>query len=462
MRKANILLALAAAALAAAPASARRPKPFDESKIVLSLGVVSDVHIDGSEMPTRKFESALKQLGAKALEQDADGLDGLLIAGDFTNNAYADRKHYAQVDIFKSIYEGIYDPVKVPVVYTIGNHDVYQEFADSALVEAQNISRRLGADWFTADLDNEARCSMECRHCVIGDCHILCITPIHAAPVAYTAESKAWLDKTLSEITTADPDRYVLLLTHPMIYNTVYGSTLGEYWQTSDLTPILEKYPQVITFGGHLHFPLNDPRSIWQGKFTALGTASVRYMAIESGKYENMAGNTIMKDHNEYSEGLLLQMDSKGNIRFTRMDFYRESTIDVPWTINAPAKDGSHLKKYSHLRRMEANKAPVLSTIKVSVGEAEGAERPVSVEFAAGTDDEFIHHYVVMVKQLRKLVVQKNILSDFYRCPQASDMKKSYTQALGKLPAGKYEVYVAAFDSWGAESAPVGVSFTIE
>lgn len=450
-----------AAALAAAPAWAGR-KQFDEKKIVLSLGIMSDVHIDSPDgMPSQKFESALKQLRDKSAESDPDGLDGVLFAGDIINNAYSNPENYRQTEWFKAVYEKVFSPLDVPVAYTVGNHDVYQEFTSEAPKEAKNISRLLGPDWFQADVDDEARESLECRHCVIGDCHILCITPVHAAPVVYTQESKEWLDRTLSQITAADPDRYVLLLTHPMIYGTVYGSELGEYWYTSDLTPVLNKYPQVITFGGHLHFPLNDPRSIWQGKFTALGTASVRYMAIEAGKYEEMAGNTIMKDHNEYSEGLLLQFDRNGNARFTRMDFYRNSTIGEPWVLKAPAKDGSHLQTYSHLRRMAENEAPALSACEVTVGVSDEAAKPVSFKFAAGTDDEFVHHYIVMVKQVRKLVVEKKILSDFYRCPDAADMKKEYEVKLGHLAPGKYEVYVTAFDSWGAEAAPVGQSFEI-
>lgn len=450
-----------AAALTAAPAHAGK-KQFDEKKIVLSLGIMSDVHIDSPDgMPSQKFEAALNQLRDKAAESDGDGLDGVLFAGDIINNAYADPKNYRQALWFKSVYERVFNPLDVAPVYAVGNHDVYQEFTSAAPAEAKNISALLGPDWFQTDVDDAAREAMECRHCVIGDCHVICVTPVHAAPVVYTRECKEWLDRTLAQITAADPDRYVLLLTHPMIYGTVYGSELGEYWYTSDLTSILEKYPQVITFGGHLHFPLNDPRSIWQGRFTALGTVSVRYMAIEAGKYEEMSGNTIMRDHNEYSEGLLLQFDCNGNARFTKMDFYRNATIGQPWVIKAPAKDGSHLRTYSHLRRMEENKAPVLSTCEVTVGASEDPEKPVSFRFAAGTDDEFVHHYVVMVKQVRKLVVEKRILSDFYRCPDASDMKKEYEVKLGRLAPGKYEVYVTAFDSWGAEAAPVGKEFEI-
>ena len=91
-----------------------------------------------------------------------------------------------------------------------------------------------------------------------------------------------------------NPNQYVIVLTHPMIYDTVYGSllqdtytALGDYWSTKALSSILVGYPQAVTFGGHLHFPLNDPRSIWQGDFTALGCASTSYMAIDNGGYED-------------------------------------------------------------------------------------------------------------------------------------------------------------------------------
>lgn len=445
-----------AALLAATPAIAGK-KQFDDKKIVLSFGVLSDLHINSPDaMPAQKLEKTLKILKAKAAEQDRDGLDGVLVAGDLIDNAYANPENYRQAEWLKAIYEKQFNPVEVPLIYATGNHDIYNEFTSNSVKEAQNLSRIFGPDWFRTDLDMKAKEELECRHCVVGDCHILCVTPVHAAPVTYSAEAKEWLDRTLSQITAKDPDRYVLLLTHPMIYGTVYGSELGEYWYTADLTPILDRYPQVITFGGHLHFPLNDPRSIWQGRFTALGTGSNRYMAIEAGKYEEMSGGTIMRDHNEFSQGMLLQIDSHGNVRFTRLDFYNGDTIGEPWVLSAPRRDGSHLLKYSHTRRKEANQAPVLSDIKVTVGESDGEKCPVSVDWAAGTDDEFVHHYVVIVKQLRKVVVQKNVLSDFYRHPKVEDMKKEYSLKLGSLAPGSYEVYVCAFDSWGAAAAPVG------
>ena len=425
---------------------------FDAGNIVASFGVLSDVHIEKPDnAPSIKFKSALEQLVSKAAEQDPDGLDAVLFAGDIINNAFSNPANYVQVDWFKAIYESVLDPVKVPMVYTPGNHDVYREWTVNDVKEARNISDRLGDDYFRTDLDNDIRIAKECRHCLVKGVHVLCVFPIGRNPVVYDPEVLQWLDGQLKEITTAQPDRYVLILTHAMITGTVYGSMLGDYWATEALTPVLEKYPQAVTFGGHLHFPLNDPRSIWQGGFTALGTGSVRYMAIEDGQYEFMRSKTVMRDADEFSQGLLLQMDGSGNVRLTRMDFYNTRTIGSPWVLDHPAADLSHLKTYSHTLRREANKAP-----KFSGFEAAAADGKISLKWAAGTDDEFVHHYQIVItnKDTREVTLKK-VLADFYRVDDPSEMKKDWSLDVKGLEKGRYTVEMVAFDSWGASSKPV-------
>lgn len=51
---------------------------------------------------------------------------------------------------------------------------------------------------------------------------------------------------------------------HQHIKETVYGS---HEWGTQDsakINAVLKEYPQAITFSGHSHYPLDDPRSIHQ------------------------------------------------------------------------------------------------------------------------------------------------------------------------------------------------------
>ncbi len=70
---------------------------------------------------------------------------------------------------------------------------------------------------------------------------------------------------------------------HAMIEGTTLGSNYGNYWATNskELYDTLAQYPQLITFGSHLHYPLQDERSIYQGDFTSVETASVYFASLE-------------------------------------------------------------------------------------------------------------------------------------------------------------------------------------
>ena len=447
-------------------------KTFDPANIVLSLGVVSDVHVN-QQAQANKWKSALRQLKAKALENDPNGMAGVLVVGDLIDGAkyYNVASFDNQLKLFKSTLESeIIDVAKTPMVYTIGNHDVTTNYAwgPAMATEVSYMRNVLGDNYFQADLDQDMRTKYEARHCVIGDYHILCVSPNGDQPIVYDPAVVTWLDSQLAAITSAEPDKYVIILTHPMIKNTVYGSRLGEeggiwestlphYWATDALSPVLRKYPQAVVFGGHLHFPLNDPRSVWQGDFSVFGCASVRYMAIENGKYEGVTKiPTVMQDSDDFSQGNLLQFDASGNMRVLRMDFWNKDVIGEPIVSSYPTSDKSHLAKYNHTTRSLANAAPSLSTLNVDV-----TDGVATAKWAAGTDDEFVHHYVLTLKKGGTVVTTKKILADFYKSAKTSGMKKEWTRSLGSLENGAYELTLEAYDSWDAAAKPLTKTFVV-
>lgn len=440
---------------------------FDESKIALSLAAISDVHIEGSsDAYANKFTAALNQLKAKAAESDANGIDGVLVVGDLIQRA-----EITMAQNFKALYEDVFKPTEVPMIYTIGNHDMNPKYdwTPSTVAQSVAMANTFGDEYFKTDIDNTMRNNYEARHCVIGGYHILAVTPNGDQPITYSPNVITWLDQQLDAITKTDPNRYVIVLTHPMIYNTIYGSLLGEdggvwtstlpnYWATRVLTGVLEKYPQVVSFHGHLHFPINDPRSLWQGKWTALGCGSTRYMAIEPAGWEGISSTpTVMNDANNFSQGYLVQFDVNGNMRIVKMDFFNNGTIGEPYVMQYPDAAGANLAKYNNVTRKAANQTPTMSTIEAKdVKDNEAA----SVTFAAGKDDEFVHHYVITLSKAGNVAATKKILADFYLHPKTSEMKSSWTVDFGTLSeSGQYTVTVVAVDSWDAESAPVSATF---
>lgn len=433
-------------------------KDFDENNIILSFAAISDTQHKYPNIDTlEKFKSALQQLSTYAIESGSD-LNAVLFVGDLVQNAQT-----SQVKEFKQAYEEVLSPVNVPLIFSLGNHDVncnagytYENLTMSSFYSIFG-SQYNSYEEETSDL------SIGCTHTIVNGYHFLCINPIDkeyigtdAGGVLYSDKAKQWLDDTLAKITAENPNQYVFVNTHPMVYGTTYGSTLltgNHRWYTKDLTTILEKYPQVMTFGGHTHFPINDERSIMQDKFTSIGCGSVTYMAIENG-YANVSG-TVPSDAGQTSSGHLVQVDKNGNVRITRMNFADNSTFKTAWELSAPSADGSHLKAYTE-DRANSNAAPTMSGELKVVTAKIGGSNVATVSFNAGADDDFVHHYIVKVTNAKTgaVISESKYLTDFYLYSNpAESMKKEISYSIGTLTAGTdYKIEVVAVDSWDVQS----------
>ena len=194
-------------------------KIFNEDKIVLSFAALSDTQHKYSGMDTLgKFKTALRQLVAYA-DKTGDDLDAVFFAGDLVQSAKTQ-----EVKEFKGAYEEVIDVTEIPLIFSLGNHDVnchagytYEDLDMEAFYQIFGDAYRT-YDEETSDL------SIGCTHTVLGDYHFICINPIDDeyigyddGGVLYSAEAKAWLDKTLADITTENPDHFVFISTHPIL-----------------------------------------------------------------------------------------------------------------------------------------------------------------------------------------------------------------------------------------------------
>ena len=463
---------------------------FDESKIVLQFAAVSDLqhgflsrdNETGKRSPGEQALTYLsdhlgyfdtgergregfRQLQELALKYTDRGLDAVFFAGDIVNNARA-----TQVEGFKDVYEDVLDPAKVPFIFCLGNHDVYTGRPYTLQRLNMDVFYRILGDAYRT-YEPETTDLMEgFVHQVVGGYHFLAINPMDEgycselgdeSGAKYSAGAKEWLDNLLAKITAENPNRYVFLTSHPMMYGLAYGSDLTYgtlYWYAKELLPILEKYPQVVAFGGHLHFPISDERSIMQDKFTGVNCGAMSYMATENGDFRDMISKTVMKDASQVSSGYLAQLDENGNLRLIRMNFGLKKTIKDPFVLPAPAADGSHLKPYSR-DRVKTNLPPVLAEDAIMIADNSAWVKDealrVTMTFRSGTDDDAIHRYVITVTEDGKEVDSARLLADSYLYASPADMKLSWTLDMAENTYFKghtYKFSLAAYDCWEAES----------
>ena len=448
---------------------------FDESKIVLQFAAVSDLQHGYEPKMTKYFDTGergrecFRQLRELALQYNDRGLDAVFFAGDIINNAKA-----SQVESFKAVYEDVLDPAQTPFIFCLGNHDIFsgRSYTHHHL-NMDTFYRILGDAYRTYEPETSDPVK-GFIHQIVGGYHFLAIDPLDSGYVCekgddsgakYAPEAKEWLDTMLAKITAEQPDRYVFVTTHPMIHGLAYGGDLvfnTLYWYAKELVPILEKYPQVVAFGGHLHFPISDERSIMQDKFTGVNCGAMSYMAIENGGYQYMANATVMLDASEVSNGYLAQLDAQGNLRLIRMNFGLKKTIKDPFVLPAPAADGSHLWPYSRERRVKNNQPPVLAENAISVADngawVKDEALRVAVSFRSGTDDDAVQRYVLTVTEDGKEVETARLLADGYLYASSADMKLFWTVDLAENTYFKghtYTVALTAYDCWDAESNTV-------
>jgi len=284
----------------------------------------------------------------------------------------------------------------------------------------------------------------------------------------YSAETLKWLDDTLAKITKENPNQYVFIITHLPIYDTVYGSTrvtTSFSWYTKELTSILNKYPQAMTFGGHIHYTLDAETSIWQGNFTALGTSAVAYTCLEGG-FNNVDGgiaDVTMPDATSLSQGYVLQVDGDGDVKIIRLDFTEGETIKQDFILEAPKADKSHLKPYNHENRTANNSAPywVKKDASMILGSnAANNTQSAQISLTSALDDDSVYYYEVEIYRNGKLERTVKHVTNFYKATDFNYKTEALKISINSLAVNSsYKVSICAVDIWGAKSEKQTMEF---
>ncbi|MBR2789075.1 MAG: hypothetical protein IKD70_00450, partial [Eggerthellaceae bacterium] len=248
---------------------------------------------------------------------------------------------------------------------------------------------------------------------------------------------------------------------------TVYGSSA---WNTPDLTAVLSRYPQVVDFSGHSHYPIENPRSIWQGSFTALGTGSLTYFEMGLTGVSDSSifpvGNTgaysmSKTGARDADECYIVEVDKYGAVRITGYEL-TTGTVICRYYLRTPALKSSFT--YTDGR---ADTAPVPSwasgaELAVEIPEYDGVT-PVTTATvmvpSATCADGVVESYRAEVFVEKELVRTVRILGGYFLRPVPETMQIALT---GLEPGVEYEVHVYAANAWGKDSGEyLSTSFTM-
>ncbi len=402
---------------------------------VVRFAALSDVHINSlGDTQCQRMAKAVKSAYAIARTDNKHGtLDGIIFAGDITEIGTE-----VQYLSFQSVLNANLREETRPMVIIAKSHDC-NTMGKDALTFWENLSG-LKTDY----------------HDVIEGFHFIGISTTHdkSTEVKYTDEQLDWFREQLALAAADDPLKPIFVAHHEHVNDTVYGSrrAFGERWGTPEFYDILADYPQAVDFSGHSHYPLNDPRSIWQGDFTALGTSSLYY-------YEFTVDDVATfhpKNHRNASQMWIVEVDAANRVRLRGYDLIGEAFV-CEYLIEKPSDKASFA--YTPEKMEAASSPPVFAdNAQATVECGVDGGYNVTVPAARSTDGKIIFIYRVYVYD-----ASGNPAGDFWELsgyyftppPESVEVK------IDNLPEGDYTLKIVAENAYGQQSEPLIMTLNV-
>lgn len=406
---------------------AELPEAPDDFTPVLRFAVCSDVHLNGDPeaAEAQRLEKMINFMYDYSETQEYKNFDALCVAGDF-----ADQGKPEQYDLFNKITsENLREGTQL--LTCMGNHEFINYRDHDASLGARMYEKKRG------ELNTSVK--------INGYHFILC---------SYAEDGKtftsrlSWLNNAVKEAVKDTGDKPVFTFQHPAPFATVYG---GLSWGDPSVGTVYLRYPQVVNFSGHSHFPVNDPRSIWQGGYTAFGCGTLSYFETE---LDGISGN-FPYNVEEAAQFYIVEADDAGNVRVLPYDLITDSFFDNEYYLTDLAKRNYD---YSYLKmKLRDNKPVFPEDTEISVDVDENGDTILT--FTGAEDKYIVESYKVSVTKNGIKAADDNF-SGKYMYLFEEDV---YTVNLGKLETGKkYNVSVTAMNAFAELSEPLTYTFTAE
>lgn len=413
------LVMTAASSLSAIPVSALDASAKKSNyKPKLLFPVISDVHIMAdSDHTLDKFTEKFNQLNSIFPDQDA-----FVTVGDLTDTGYEE-----EYDRFMEVYNKHIQSQAVSM-FAIGNH----EYIDPSVDEAQKrYLKKTGME------------SMYYHKVVKGYHFIVLATEDELTEGTFSKKQIKWLDEQLKIAYDDDPEKPIFVFHHQPIKGTVYGSEWGFNENRDHFYDTLSKYPRVISFSGHTHYPLDDPGIIHQKDFTAIGTSTGKDLWLEDGRVQ---GNHP-EDGDYLNQALIVEVDEHDVVIYRR-DIHNNDWTGDPFHLRFPP-EGTPYEPFVYTEDRDKIPPYFTDNAMASVDKSKTSNASLSLMLTQAQDNLLVHDYRIIATNNKGEEKEYLAFSEFYRAPVPDPVAIT----VGDLePDTTYEFDVYAVDSFGNES----------
>ncbi len=399
----------------------------DDFTPVVRFVACSDIHLDGDEnqQAAKRFANLFTDMYEYAEGCKYKKLDAVLVAGDFTGGG-AEKEYQIFNKIVKENKKG-----ETQVLTVLGNH----EFIDYRDVDA-TVGYDVYRKYINEDVDTDI---------VINGYHFIGVSYDDNGST-FSGKTK-WLDERLKNATAEDPDKPVFVYQHPHPALTVYGSV---NWGDLDTRNVLSKYPQVVNFSGHSHYAASDPRSVWQGEFTAVGCGS---LSAFMGNLNYIEGDTDAPGNS--GGAWLVECDANGNVSMKLYDAENRiffENIDYYFTdLSNPLK-----RTYSWPKQEALDTAPKFPEDATVVSYTDENNDTI-ITFPEANGYYPAENYKITVTKKLKTVYEDTVISEYVR---ATDNDMSVN--IGQLSSGEYKVKIVAYSPYAKKGETIKQTITVE
>ncbi len=402
----------------------KAPEDTSDFTPVIRFMAASDSHVAlVADRQNYRLQKAIKMSYAIAeADEEYNKLDAVMIAGDLTNDGY--KSAFCQ---FKAATDSV----------------LKDETKLLAVLGRAHDARTLGTgslDYFKdlTGIDND-------YNYVINGYHFIGLSNSKIEGEHYSEYQREWLREQLDAAVAEDPNKPIFVMHHEHVSGTVYGSSDFEGWGMDYFKDILEDYPQIVDFSGHSHYPISDPRSVWQGEFTAVGTGSLFYveLTVEDERTVHPLG------YESEVQFWIVELDANNRMRLRGIDLTEEKVL-CEYILENPADPAN--REFTPEKRAAASEAPVFAEDAEVKATKIAGKYQFKVPAAKSSDGMPIFLYRAYVYD-----ADGNEVTSAYTLPNyySATVKDSYTIKLDKIEKGDYTVHIVAETAYGVQSEPI-------